>query len=76
MTINDIVIIGVMFLLPFVFFAVILYIDRCPKGKQHDYELIKSKYIKGNDIGFGITNSYFRETHKCKKCDKIIDLIS
>jgi hypothetical protein len=73
---NSLLIVSVVVFYFLIIFAVIFFIDRCPKGQQHDYELMKSEYIHGNDIGFGIYNSYTRLTYKCKKCNEIIDSIT
>jgi hypothetical protein len=50
--------------------------NRCSKGGQHDYKLVGEKYFSGNDIGFGITNSYTRETYKCEKCGDEFDCVN
>ena len=69
MNLNNLLIV-ICFSSPLLIFLIYLYwTNRCPKGGQHDYYLIDSKFIKGNDIGFGITNSYYRETYKCTKCN-------
>lgn len=76
MAFNDILIIGIMFVLPFAFLFIAFNTDKCSKGAQHSYKLIKEKYVRGNDIGFGITNSYTSVTYKCAKCGKIYDSIT
>ena len=45
--------------------------EKCIDSKNHIYILVSEKYVKGNDIGFGITNSYTETKYECKKCKKI-----
>jgi hypothetical protein len=65
-----------MFSFPITFIIFMYWDNRCSKGGQHDYKLMNEKYFSGNDIGFGITNSYTRETYKCEKCGDEFDCVN
>lgn len=39
---------------------------------KHDWKERSSKWVKGYDIGFGITNSFRMYKYKCNKCGKEI----
>jgi predicted nucleic-acid-binding Zn-ribbon protein len=57
------------FVLPyFGFIGYLLWTNRCPKGGQHKYKETYGRYVKGYDMGFGITNSFQYKTCTCKKC--------
>jgi len=76
MNLNNLLIIIFFSLPPLVFIFYLYFSGRCPMGGQHKCNLIDSKFVKGNDIGFGITNSYVLETYKCIKCDHTYEAIN
>ena len=71
------------FLIPTILILFILLIiksipyneEKCTDGKKHLYTIISEKYVRGNDIGFGITNSYTKIEYECRKCKKLIKTI-
>ncbi len=66
---NEILIFTGYFGLPaFAFIGYLLWTSRCPKGWFHKYKTTNGRFVKGNDIGFGITNSFTHQTCKCEKC--------
>lgn len=69
-TSDETLIIIVFLVIPFVcFISYLLWTNRCPKGGLHEFETTDERFVQGNDIGFGITNSFTHQTCKCKKCD-------
>ena len=48
--------------------------EKCIDSKNHIYISVSEKYIKGNDIGFGITNSYIKTKYECRKCKKTYEV--
>ena len=59
---------SILLILPISFILWLWWSNRCPEGGQHKYDTKYGRYVKGNDIGFGVTNSFRYKTCICKKC--------
>lgn len=59
---------------PFIIGIIYLcWLDRCPKGKFHKWKYEEGSYVKGDNLGFGITNGYTNVTYTCEKCGEKIE---